>query len=304
MKKPASPCLAASIILMSAITASAQLIEVPSAIASVNQKTSGLDISETTSFASDKHLSGTLQLPVVHKTEAEPTESTPVFVRQDALTLDPRNATSRKVENVIDLSVLQETSAYRNANRIKMKVSDQQASGILAGLAQISAAYQKPGETSDSADCPSVVMSLEQRVKLDSSMILEIVESEIAANPNCACEIVKTAIKASDANATLVGDITEVAITASPESMRMISQCAIAAMPEALPAVQAVLAKLDPNSGDTSYSSKGSKSGKDAKAAIYSPPVEPPNPLDLPPPFPPLPPPQYPPYVTEPLPTR
>jgi predicted RecA/RadA family phage recombinase len=191
--------------------------------------------------------------------------------------------------------VLREASAYRQADRIRIKVSDEQASGIQSGLAELAAAYREPGRPSDSADCSSVAMSVEQRIKLDLSEVLSIVESEIAANQNCACEIVKTAIKASGADEALVGDITEVAITNAPQSMRMISQCAIAAMPEALASVQAVLAKLDPNSGNT----KSANSGKDAKAAVASeltPPEEPPDPLDLPPPpFPPLPPPPLPP---------
>lgn len=300
MKKPAFTHAVISFILCGAFTAHAQLIEMPST-------TNG------SSFASDKPLSGVYQLPEVRKTRADLSEITPVFVKQDPLTLAARQSSARPVENVLDLSVLQEVSAYRQADRIKLKVSDAQASGIQSGLAELAAAYREPGQSSDSADCPSVVMSVGQRIKLDPSEVLSIVESEIAANQNCACEIVKIAIKASGADESLVGDITEVAITAAPQSMRMISQCAIAAMPEALASVQAVLAKLDPNSGDTSssksaMSAKSSKSGKDAKAAIASgitPPVEPANPLDLPVPiYPPLPPPPYipPPEVTNPNP--
>lgn len=303
MKLPASsPSLAASITLLSAIAASGQLIEAPSPIAPNSSKLPGIASGTAAAFAADRHLSGTFQLPAVRKTEANPSETPQVFVSQDALTLGLRHAAPRSIENVVDLSILQETSAYRAADRIKLQVSDEQASGIQAGLAELSAAYQQPGEKTDSADCESVGLSVEQRIKMDSSKVLEIVESEVAANPNCACEIVKITIGASEADVSLVADIVEVAITVAPESMRMISQCAIAAMPESLSAVQAVLAKLDPNSGDTSSSSKGSKSGKDAKAAFVTPPPEPPNPLDGPPPFPPLPPPPQPPPVTDPNP--
>jgi len=307
MKLPAPPSLAALLTLLSAVTASAQLIEAPSAIVSNRAKALSIESGVAASFAADRFLSGTYQIPTVRKSEADLSETAPVFIRQDALTLDQRHGAPRKVENVIDLSVLQETSAYRAADRIKLKVSDEQASGIQSGLAQLSAAYQKPGQSSDSADCESVGLSVEQRVKIDSSRVLEIVESEIAANPNCACEIVKIAIKASDANESLVADIVEVAITAAPESMRMIAQCAIAAMPDALAAVQAVVARFDPNSGDSTDSSKSSKSGKDSKAAIVVPPVKPPNPLDRLPPFPPLPPPPQPPQppnITDPNPCK
>ena len=122
--------------------------------------------------------------------------------------------------------------------------------------------------------------------------MLEVVESEVAANPSCACEIVKTAIKASDADVELVVAIVETSINVAPDSMRIVSQCAIAAMPEAIAAVQALLAKLDPNAGDAAHSAKSSKSAKGSKSAkvAVAATVITPNPLDLPPPFPPVPP--------------
>lgn len=282
--------------------ANAQVIEMPQ---SPGRKVDGFGTADRSSFAADQYLSGVYQLPEVHKSRTDLPEAAPVFLKQDPHTLADNQSTARRVEDVLDLSVLREVSAYRHADRIKIKVSDAQALGIQSGLAELAATYRQPGQPSDSADCLSVALSVEQRIKLDPSQVLSIVESEIAANQNCACEIVKTAIKVSGADEALVGDITEVAITAAPQAMRMISQCAIAAMPEALASVQAVLAKLDPNSGDTS-SAKSAKSGKDAKAAIaekVTPPEEPPNPLDLPIPiYPPLPPPPLlpPPLVTDP----
>lgn len=298
-------------LILCTASASAQLLEAPDlSIGKANVV--GIETNDDSSFASDNFLSGILQIPSVRKAESSPSEAAPVFVRQDALTLAPSKGSVRKVESITDFSVLQEASAYKNAARIKIMVSDEQASGIQAGLAQITAAYQKPAQHSDSADCSAIGLSVEHQVKMDSTKVLSIVESEIGANPGCACEIVKTAIKTSGADEALVADIAEVAITAAPESMRMISQCAIAAMPDALAAVQAVLAKLDPNSGDTSYSSKGSKSGKeglsgkDAKAADLSevgpaePPIPTPNPLDIIVQVPRIPPPPLPPVVTDP----
>lgn len=295
-------------LLLCAASASAQSLEAPDSSIR-NSNDIGLETNDP-SFASDTFLSGNMQLPSVRKAESSPSEAAPVFVRQDAQTLAPSRGSIRKVESITDFSVLRQTSAYKNAARIKIMVSDEQASGIQAGLAQISAAYQKPAQRSDSADCTAIGLSVEHQVKIDSTKILSIVESEIGANPGCACEIVKTAIKASGADEALVADITEVAITAAPESMRMISQCAIAAMPDALAAVQAVLAKLDPNSGDSSYSSKGSKSGKDAKAAVIDeaaagePPIPTPNPLDVIIRVPRIPPPPVPPVVTDPDPNN
>jgi hypothetical protein len=80
----------------------------------------------------------------------------------------------------------------------------------------------------------------------------------------------------------------------------MILQCAIAEMPDALAAIQSLLARLDPNSGDSEDSAKSAKSAKGAKSAKSekSPIVSPPNPLDLPPLYIVPPPPVFPPAFT------
>lgn len=304
MKFHVSPSVVLLLSLYGAFPATAQLIE-----GSLNknnassEKPEGVLVDEKPSFAADKALSGVLQLPTIRKSEGDLSETKPVFVSQDALTLGTKISQAKSTKYVLDLSVLEETSAYRDAGRIKLKVSDEQTSGIRNGLAELSAAYQKPSK--DSADCKTVAMSVGHRIEVDPSKVLEIVDSEISANPSCSCEIVKIAIINSAASPELAGDITEVAIMANPDAMRMISQCAIAALPEAIPYVQAVLAKLDPNRGDGGYSAKDSKSGKDAIAsevADATPPELPPNPLDRP--FISFPPPPSPPPVTNPNPNQ
>lgn len=165
------------------------------------------------------------------------------------------------------------------------------------GLALLTSVYRPQGEKVASADCPMLALVIERRVASDPSKVLEIVETEIALNPNCACEIVKAAIKGSDADSTTVAAIVETGCVAAPDMMRIISQCAIASAPTALPEVQAVLVKLDPNAGRPGNSSK---SAKGAKAKIVIPPQIPvaANPLDLPPVGPPIIPPYFPPPVT------
>jgi hypothetical protein len=230
-------------------------------------------------------------------------ESGPVYAAQDALTLDPRSSNRQNVEAVVDLNVLRSPSPYRKvATSSELQPYEIATDSLQTGLAMMSAVYREAGKRSDSADCPSVALSVEQRIKLDVSNVLEVVETEVSANPSCSCEIVKMAISTTDADVPLVVSIVETAITAAPDNMRIISQCAIAAMPESIAAVQALLAKLDPNSGDAAlYSPKSSKSAKSAKAAevasIESPAM--PNPLDLPPAWPPIIPPIIIPPVTE-----
>ena len=284
---PLSPSLALLLAISSSLPATGQNIDARLTGSSINSERSvTLDFSEAASFAADKSLSGVFQMPEVRKANAAPLDTVAVFLKQDATTLQDGHRLLRDSESILDLSVLKETSAYRNASRVKLKVSSAQAEGIENGLAEISAAYRKPSDNEDAADCESVTLSVAHRIKVDLSKVLEIVESEVSANPTCACEIVKIAIQASEADVALTADITVVAITAAPDYMRLISQCAIAAMPEALAAIQAVLAKYDPNSGDSSATAKGgSKSGKDAVESVVTPPEPPPNPLDLPTPF-------------------
>ena len=155
----------------------------------------------------------------------------------------------------------------------------------MATVARLSNKSEKMG---DDADCKAVAIAVEQRVKLDVSQVLEIVESEVGANPTCACEIVKISIMTSNADVAQVVAIVEAAINAAPDSMRIISQCAIATVPEAIAEVQALLAELDPNSGDgegssakSAKSAKSTKGGEDAEvAAMVAPMME--NPLDRP----------------------
>ncbi|MEO7101468.1 MAG: hypothetical protein ABI162_19110 [Luteolibacter sp.] len=126
------------------------------------------------------------------------------------------------------------------------------------------------------ADCLKLSMSVKQVVAAEQSKVLEIVSSEVAAAPGCACEIVKAAIEGSNANVDTVAAIVESASIAAPEQMRLVSQCAVAVAPDALIKVQAVLAKLDPNLGES-----GVKSAKSAKAPAGEVAAMP-NPLDFP----------------------
>jgi hypothetical protein len=127
-------------------------------------------------------------------------------------------------------------------------------------------------------DCVALTASVQNAVKNDQSKVLEIVSKEVAAAPSCACEVVKSAIEASAAEAKAVAAIVEAAAIAAPEQMRLVSQCAVAVAPDALGEVQAVLAKLDPNLGETMESSKSSKGAKTPAGEV----ANAGNPLDFP----------------------
>jgi hypothetical protein len=300
MKTPASPYVVAILILGSMAPLSAQNLASTQTLAAL--KADGIHGSPS-GFAGNAVAPGSYEVPALEKAQSGEAEDRPVFNAQDAATLEEKTTSAREVDSVVNLDLLRNPSPYRKVLVNGTISADQVSTGSLQeGLAEISAVYRESGKKEQSSDCLAISLSVEQRVKLDVSKVLEIVDSEVTANPGCSCEIVKTAIKASDADVQGVVAIVETAIHASPESMRIISQCAIAANPEAITAVQALLTKLDPNAGETGYSSKSSKSAKDGNfskvASIEAPAL--PNPLDLPPSGPPItPPPITPPLVTE-----
>jgi len=130
-------------------------------------------------------------------------------------------------------------------------------------------------------DCLTIFVSVKHATAAEPSKVLEIVSNEVSATPDCACEIVKAAIEGSQAKPATVAAIVEAAVIAAPEHMRLISQCAVAVAPDALAEVQAVLAKLDPNRGESSASAKAAPSAKSSKTPLGEVAAMP-NPLDFP----------------------
>jgi hypothetical protein len=244
------------------------------------------------------HAPGLSEVPSPAKAQSSPSDGNPVFTAQDSKTLEPRLAGNQEMNTMADPAILAKPSPFREiAIGRATSASAIPAEGLRQELALVSAAYREPGKRE--SNCLNIALAVEQRIKMDGSSLLEIVETEVTANPGCCCEVVKSAINASEASVDQVVSIVETAILASPESMRIISQCAIAAMPDSLAAVQTLLAELDPNAGESGYSSKSAKGGKDVSvASLKAPPI--PNPLDLPPAGPPIsPPPIIPLPVTE-----
>lgn len=301
MKPPVSPHMVALLLLSAIAPLSAQNLASVTRSPEAGSKAEAIEGSSEQLFPDGAAMPGAYEVPVLVKAQGELPAPKPVFAAQDAITLDTRATNQQKVDSVVDLGVLRNPSPYR---KVAVSTGGQPyevaADSLQSGLAMISAVYRESGKREAVSDCPAISLSVEQRIKLDVSKVLEVVESEVTANPSCACEVVKTAIKASEADVAMVVSIVETSIHASPDNMRIISQCAIAAMPESIAEVQALLTKLDPNSGDADvYSSKSAKSAKGAKVASIVAPEKSPNPLDIimyPPIYPP---PIIPPPVTD-----
>ena len=283
MKPPVSPRMAALLLLSAIAPLSAQNLASTSRTTEISSNAGDFDGTIEPRFREGATVAGNYVMPATEKAQGFLPEGGPVYASQDALTLNPQAARQQNVESVVDLGILRNPSPYRKvATSTAGETYEISADTLQTGLALISAVYRESGKSKKGPDCLAVALSVEQRIKLNVAKVLEIVESEVQANPNCACEIVKTAITASDADVALVTAIVEAAITAAPDCMRIASQCAIATMPESVASVQALLAKLDPNSGNEElYSSKGAKSAKNTKNTKVVVVVDPvPNPLD------------------------
>ena len=137
-----------------------------------------------------------------------------------------------------------------------------------------------PVAMAEGKDCYDLSVAVTKAVAANPDNVLQIVSREVSANSGCACEVVKAAIVATEADRKLVAQIVETAINAAPDKMRLIAQCAIAVAPDALPDVQAILVKLDPQGGETVYESE--KSGLDDAKGPVPEEVRPASPLDGP----------------------
>lgn len=137
---------------------------------------------------------------------------------------------------------------------------------LLIATVSIATASQALAEK---VNCQTLSNTVKISVAANKSRVLELVSTYIGQNESCACEVVKAAIVASDANANLVADITEAAIIASPNQIELIGQCAVAVAPDAYNQVQAVVNKYSGGS-DTTYNSSdySSKGGSDEKDAV------------------------------------
>ena len=210
---------------------------------------------------------------------ARPKADPPVLAHQSLGTLETGIALATDTSTVVDMRFLEASSDGFETHYL-------QTSGLAEGLAMLAAMYSHAGvpASAEEGGCDNRVLILSQQAKRDPGRILELLELELAANPGCACELVKAAIQAVDANPDMVAAIVEVAVLTAPEHLRMIGQCAIAANPDALAAVQDVLARLDPHGSSENGSAKSAKSAKDEVATAVASMPSPPNPLDLPPP--------------------
>lgn len=243
-------------------------------------------------------LPGTYEVPDLKHVECTIKEQANAIRTQNPVSLAELDHQKLDVESVVDLDVLRQPSPYRNKVILNVKRPYQiETDGLNQALREISAIYRQAGSPPTETGCNTIGISVSQRIRMEPSTALEIVEFEISANPGCACEIVKAAITATATTPQEAAAIVETAILAAPDSIRIVSQCAIATMPESLAAVQTLLTAMAPHSAalgnpaETATASNSNTATNTATAtnsdsARQSPPANArqplPNPLDPP----------------------
>ena len=80
--------------------------------------------------------------------------------------------------------------------------------------------------SASAADCVKIAAQVRAAVEQDPAKVLVIVEDAMVTNESCACEIVKAALHASNANTDLARQIVLTATNVAPNLATLIAECA------------------------------------------------------------------------------
>ncbi len=102
---------------------------------------------------------------------------------------------------------------------------------VVASVAAVllSPAFVRAG---DITICDKVATFVREAVEKEPQKVLVIVEDNMVANETCTCEIIKSAIRASKADAELVKQIVKTAIHVAPNRAALIAECASTVAPD------------------------------------------------------------------------
>jgi hypothetical protein len=101
------------------------------------------------------------------------------------------------------------------------------------------------------ADCLAISKAAAKEISAKPESVLSVVSQQIAANENCAGEVVKAAIVVTEADKKLVAQIVEQAIGAAPKKITIIVTAALSVAPDAYVQVMELLATYTPNEGES-----------------------------------------------------
>lgn len=128
----------------------------------------------------------------------------------------------------------------------------------IAGALSLCAVLASPGlAMADSKPkCDTIAKDVRASITKEPTKVLMIVEDALVINESCACEIVKTAIDASHADAAMVKQIVQTALAVAPKMAPIIMECS-------------------GSTGEAKAETVAKPSGKDAKNVLPEPVVPP-----------------------------
>ena len=89
------------------------------------------------------------------------------------------------------------------------------------------------------SNCDKIAQDVRESVTKQPSKVLMIVEDALVINESCACEIIKAAITAANADTPMVKKIVETAVAVAPKMTPIIVECSNAVAPGAVTAEDA-----------------------------------------------------------------
>ncbi len=104
---------------------------------------------------------------------------------------------------------------------------------VAASLLLIIAAYPLATSAGSTLNCDQIAKDVRESVTKEPGKVLMIVEDALVINESCACEIIKAAIQASNADAAMSKQIVQTAIAVAPKMTGIIVECAEAVSPGA-----------------------------------------------------------------------
>ena len=192
------------------------------------------------------------------------TTSVPAINGGEPITKDYTISRAITIES-LSAEAIQENAAFIAAGAIEIKplnAKEREKANEGNGPQLISPKY------ASAPNCSEIHRAVKKYVTGHPERVLEVVALQIGHHPTCACEVVKAAIIASEADTALVVEIVEAAIEVAPSRFRIIGQCAIAVAPDALSEVQTIVNQYGAVSGDSGFGAKGAElSEKSAKGA-------------------------------------
>ena len=123
-------------------------------------------------------------------------------------------------------------------------------------------------------NCSEISNDVRAAVEKDPSKVLMVVEDALVINEGCAGDIVKSAIIASKADATLANQIVQTASSVAPKQIASINDAASSVVPGLVASAPAAPGSYLPEEQRPATVANGKNPGKDPIEPVAPPPVE------------------------------